>query len=389
MQMTRVIIIFVALIFTMVPAVEAQDVVITIGARTTAAGFAGDDQPGVVFPTVIGYPKPDAGVMIGMGQKDFYVGDEAMAKRGMLDLVYPVRYGRIVGSTEEMKKLLHHVFYNELRVNPKECRVLVAISDVVGPSSARKILTLLFNEFNVEAAYIKSLAALSVYASGRTAALAVNMTHEGGNVVPVVAGTVLADYVVKLPRGIEHQALYMRLLLDRLKVEIPEKSVIEDIVITQTYVAADYKAELDKAENNAPGIKSSYVMDDGTTIELGKERFMVPESLFRPRLVNHSVCGLQRCIATLLKTVNTVQDTLVLDVVLSGTASLTPGLASRLAAELLPLRFDGVSVRVVAPPERAHSDWIGGSILASLSTFETRWVSGEEFAGDRWQKKLF
>ncbi|GLT70581.1 hypothetical protein SLA2020_426520 [Shorea laevis] len=57
------------------------------------------------------------------------------------------------------------------------------------------------------------------------------------------------------------------------------------------------------------------------------------------------------------------------NVVLSGGTTVLPGLTDRLAKELSSLAPPGVRVKVVAPPERKYSVWIGGSILASLSTF--------------------
>lgn len=88
------------------------------GSFYTKAGFAGDDAPRAVFPTLVGRPR-HKGIMIGMGQKESYVGDEAQAKRGILTMQRPIRRGRCE-RWDDVEKIWHHTYYNELCTAPEE-----------------------------------------------------------------------------------------------------------------------------------------------------------------------------------------------------------------------------------------------------------------------------
>jgi actin len=99
-------------------------VIIDNGSGMIKAGIAGDDAPRTYFPSIVGRPKMP-GIMVGIDAKvflltkEFFVGIEALEKRGVLDLNHPIEHG-IINNLENMEKLWHHVFYSELRVVPED-----------------------------------------------------------------------------------------------------------------------------------------------------------------------------------------------------------------------------------------------------------------------------
>ena len=104
--------------------ITGKPLVIDNGTGLSKNGYAGEDQPRSVFPTLIGYPKYQS-IMSDVDHyvREYYVGEEAMNLRGVLKLIYPILHG-IVTDWDAMEKIWHYTFHNDLRVNPSEHPIL-------------------------------------------------------------------------------------------------------------------------------------------------------------------------------------------------------------------------------------------------------------------------
>ena len=81
---------------------DISAIVLDNGSGMCKAGFAGDDAPRAVFPSLVGRPRHQ-NIMVGMGKKESYIGEEAQQHRGVLALNYPIEHG-IVTNWDDMEK---------------------------------------------------------------------------------------------------------------------------------------------------------------------------------------------------------------------------------------------------------------------------------------------
>jgi len=360
---------------------ERQPVIIDNGSGRVKAGFSGEDAPRAVFPSVVGRHKHRA-AMIGIAQKETYVGDEAQSKKGILKLEYPIAHG-IVTNWDDMEKIWNHTYYNELRVDPEEHNVMVTEAPMNPKVNREKITQIMFESFSVPGLYVAIQAILSLYASGRTTGIVLDSGDGVTHTVPVFEGFSLLHSIERLDLAGRDLTTYMvRILRERLPINLDTSSgreIVRTMKENTCFVSQNYQKDLSNAEASVD-LPQDYELPDGKVVSIASERFRVPEVLFNPGMIGKEAPGIHQLIQdSISKSDIDLRRALYENIVLSGGTTMFTGLEQRLQAEVGKLAPSSVKTRVIAPPERKYSVWMGGSILSGLSSFQDMWITKDEY----------
>ncbi len=361
-----------------------KSIVIDNGSGVIKAGFSGDPQPNVKFPSIVGKPRTDK-QMIGVESKSEYIGDEAQKMRGVLNLAYPIKSG-IVTDWDNMEKVWEYCFSNELRVDPSEHKVLLTEAPMNPKANREKMTQLMFETFQVQGLYVAIQAVLSLYSNGRTTGLVCDSGDGVTHTVPVfegfsiphavkknfIAGRAITDHMVNLlqAEGISEQG-----------GKSAWNQIVRKIKEDLCFVSLDTEADKKKAASSTE-LQKNYELPDGQTVAINGPRFMAPEALFHPGLIKEG----DEAEGMHTMTFNSIQECdidirkdLYSNVILSGGTTLYEGLPDRLEKEVDALCPQSGQVKIIASQDRYYSVWTGGSTLSSLSTFESQWITKEEY----------
>lgn len=365
-----------------------QPIVIDNGTATIKAGFAGGSKPKVVIGTKVGREK-HMRIMPGgaleqdqqevAGRSSVFVGRKLDEHRGAFILEYPMDKGHVVeGGWDSMERVWEHV-YSKSNLNAKmdEHPVLLTEAPLNPRTNRDHTAEIFFETFQTPALFFAPPAVLSLYASGRTTGVVLDIGEGVTHCVPVYEGYALPHSVTRSDVSGRDVTRQMQLLLRRSGLAFTttaESDLVKTMKEHVCYVAADP----DKEEEGAS--ETQYQLPDGQAVTLSSERFRAPEILFNPTLIGSEELGAQDILVkSIMKSDIDLRSTLFSQIVLAGGSTLLPGFGDRLLNEVRIRAPSHTRIRISAPPERIHSTYVGGSILASLATFKSMWVTRAEF----------
>jgi actin-related protein len=353
---------------------ELPAVVIDNGSSTCKVGISGEDAPNASFSTITGKLKIP-GSIVGMDQKDIYAGEEALAIKDQLNLNHPIRNG-IIQDLDDMEAIWHHCYFNVLKVAPEEHPAFLTEPPMNPKDHKEALCQIFFEKFDVPSFYVGMQALLSLYGSGRTSGMVVESGDCATYVVPIIEACIQAGFQRIDMSGRDLTNYMMKLLLE---VGISSSEITaRDIKEKYCYFPFDEWWNPDSKEMANKEVP--YTLPDGKVITIVNEQFTCPEALFQPSKIGKTSPGIHELtFNSIMKAGMDKRRELFNTILLAGGNTMFKGMDDRMQKEIVALALPGYKIKVIAPPERKILAWIGGSVLSSLSTFQSMWITKAEF----------
>ncbi|XP_063298712.1 uncharacterized protein LOC134586802 isoform X13 [Pelobates fuscus] len=300
-----------------------QAVVIDNGSGFIKFGFSGEENPRFVYSNLVGRSKYKP-FIVGAGQRDYYIGENAQVRRGILSLNYPVEHG-VVNSWDDMELIWKNGYKDHLEINSCERPGLVSEAPLNLRANREKMMAVLFEGLGVPATYVSIQAVLALYSSGKVTGCVVDIGDGLTYTVPIFEGYCLQHAVLRLDLAGRELTSYLMSIL------------------------------------NESGL--SFI-----------------KTLFHPARIGMDSPGIDKmCFNSIMKCDIDLRSSMYSKVLMSGGSTMLPGIGESMTKELARLIPPECPLNVLTSPKPTVAVWTGGSILSSLSTFQPMWITRAEF----------
>ncbi|KAJ6224338.1 hypothetical protein RDWZM_002883 [Blomia tropicalis] len=412
---------------------ELGALVFDVGQHSFRAGFAGEDCPKTDVPSTIGYVDEvadsnnhmDVSQSMDMNQaknhstRRYIFGSTAIkCPKSNMELTSFFKDGT-VEDWDLFEKMVDHIYSKQLNLESSLHPVLFSEAPWNPRSKREKLCELMFEKYDIPAFFLCKNAVLSAFANGRATGVVLDSGVSYTSAIPVHDGYVVQNAIVKSPlagdfvtnqckqyfeeKGIEIVPYYMIASKETVKEGEPAKwtkrtNLPENLtdswsnyMVNETLLdfkssalqVSDMKYNKEVAET-MPAIH--YEFPNGYNMDLTSDRFLIPEAIFETtniKGISSSVMGMSQIVTTCVGLCDVeIRSSLYGNVIVTGGNSLLNGFTERLNRDVVTKTPPSMRYKLIIPNssvERRYGAWIGGSILASLGTFQQMWISKQEY----------
>ncbi|ELP83829.1 actin, putative [Entamoeba invadens IP1] len=229
----------------------------------------------------------------------------------------------------------------------------------------------MFEDFGVAGMFMGQQSTFSLYASGISSALVLEMGDGVTQCVPLFEGTPLHHAITTSPIG---GGEITDFILEQLKhvneifhIKHVGKNIAREIKEQFGYVSLNFNQEV---LNQLQVVQSTFQLPDGQKIKIGKELFVGAEILFQPSIIGEEGLGIHHMVYnSIMKSDVDCRSTFLRNIVVSGGSSLLPNLSERLENELQKLVTQYIKCQTITMPDTKIEAYIGASIFGELNIF--------------------
>jgi len=371
------------------------------GTGYTKIGYAGNNEPDFIVPTVIANVEKKAGMKNKnpAADLDFHIGEDAIANKRLYTVQNCLSEG-IIDNWDNIEKYWQRCLFQYMRCDPQEHYMLLTEPPLNPPENREYTAEIMFETFNVPGLYIGVQAVLALIASrlakGAERELTGTVIDAGDgvtHVIPVVDGYVIGSCIKHVPMaGSDITKFILQILRDRGE-KIPAadaKMVARTVKEKFSYVAPDIVKEYEKYDKDPTKFKLYEGTDPVTgkqyTVDVGYERFLGPELFFNPEIFSsqHTIPLPDLVDSTIQACPIDCRRQLYRNVVLSGGSTMFKDFSRRLQRDIKRIVKNrqtvneqavgvklkqGVEVKVIQHKMQRFAVWFGGSMLGTLPTF--------------------
>ena len=353
-------------------------IIIDTGTGYCKSGFSTDEYPSSIISCLVGRPRYASG-RVGFDKQKFFIGSEAAAISGVLNINNPISEG-VVNNWDDFEKMLGFIFSSELKVDPSDYNVLLTETPMNPKENKEKLAQIMFENFNVQGLYIALESLLPLFSVGKDTGISVDIGDGISTFVPVYYGYSLPHAIIRSNLGGRILTEYMNILLKNKENNnfstMAEKEIIKDIKEKVCYISNDnYLNEIKTIQN------FWYELPDGHKIELKEERIKCPEVLFTPSIINKEENNIsQNCYEAIERCDNDIKKEIYNCIILSGGSSMFQGLEERFYKEIKYLTNNEMKneVKIEAGNDKKYGVWTGGAVL-TMSGFELKRITKAEY----------